>query len=53
MVQRTQLQDLQAQLKDAEYNIKYCEWKGIQGSPLHKGFVDRALEIRSIINNIR
>jgi len=50
---RTQLDDLKDKLQDAEYNIRYCEWKGIQGSPLHKGFVDRAQEIRSIINNIR
>ena len=37
----TQLNDLKKQLKQAEYNIKYCEWKGIQGTPLHKAFINR------------
>lgn len=50
---RTQLDDLKASLKETQENINHCEWKGIQGSPLHKSFLDREQEIRTIINNIR
>ncbi len=50
---RTQLDDLRDQLKDCEGNIKYCEYKGIQGSKMHTYLINKRHEIVSTINNIR
>ena len=50
---RTQADDLKDKLADTRRNLKYCEYKGIVGSELHKYLVNREQEIISYINNIR
>lgn len=50
---RTQLDDLKKELADVRYNLIYCEYKGIQGSEMHKYLIDKEMEIVSTINNIR
>tara|TARA_R110000796_G_scaffold62237_9_gene143639 strand:- start:464 stop:619 length:156 start_codon:yes stop_codon:yes gene_type:complete len=50
---KTQLKDLKIKLKDAESNIRNCEYKGKQGKQIYKYFLDRRDTIISTINNIR
>lgn len=49
---RTQLDDLNRKLKDAELNKTYLESRGLNGTDIHKYVIGKIEDIKSYISNI-